>query len=157
MGKQSDSDTSVVVKNLAVYTVAFYILYYATAATLVAGFSIGWSELGSLPFEHVQFSPVIGTDKTEPYLPVAAFICQIICFLVWGTLLNLVIVQSTSKAWDYCATSWFLHFIITCVITGFPLNWIWWVTGVLSSVCAAVAGELSVYYFIDLRDIDLDN
>jgi len=157
MGKQSDSDSEVVAKNLVVYTLAFYSLYYCTSCAVVAGFMIDWSELGVLPFEHKRFSPLNEVGADQPFLPVGAFISLLISFLVWGTLLNLIVVQSTSKAWDYCATSWFLHFILTCIVTGFPLNWIWWVTSLLSSLCAAVAGELLVYYVIDMRDIDLDN
>ena len=157
MGKKSDSESAIVAKNLAAYSVAFYILYFCTSCAVVAGFSIDWSEIGSLPFEHERFGPTKSEGSREPFLPIAAFISQIISFFIWGTLLNLVIVQSTSKAWDYCATSWFLHFVLTCIVSGFPLNWIWWATGLLSSACAAVAGELLVYYIIDLRDIDLDN
>ena len=60
-------------------------------------------------------------------------------------------------AWDYTLTTYIVHLIITCAVSGGPAGWVWWVTIIICALVVLVASELSCYFFRDLKTIKLEN
>jgi hypothetical protein len=72
--------------------------------------------------------------------------------------LTYLVVKATRKAWDYVLTTSILHFVICCIVNqAFPENWIWWVTLILCNAVLSLVAEITNYYLVDMRDIQLDH
>lgn len=144
-------------KKLAVFVLLFYVFYYLLSIILVASFHSPWTDLhlglASYPFQHAKllFNPAHATESLGRWL---AMVLNYL--LAFGT--NYFIVKSTRLTWDYVVTTSIIHFILTCLVTlSFPVNWIWWVTIIVCTAMLCTLGELSIYFFRDLKDIDVDH
>ncbi|PRP75544.1 hypothetical protein PROFUN_09030 [Planoprotostelium fungivorum] len=150
MGKIKDDSTRVILRNLLILLPAFYGQYYFLAIILTAGFHAPWSHLGYLPFDWEQFYFTAGA-------PLAGWLALVLNFLL-AVVHIFFIVRSTKNSWDYAVSLGIIHFILTCIVSRrFPLNWIWWVTIILTDVLLVVASELSTYFLSDLRAIDVNH
>ncbi|MEW5304450.1 MAG: hypothetical protein WDW38_010394 [Sanguina aurantia] len=153
MGTKADSETKTICRKLAVFLPLFYMLYYLVSIILIGALKVGWQELGRYPFRisSGEFSP------THSYPALGAWLAMVITYTL-SIGLSFCVVKATRKSWDYIATASLLHLILCIAINqAFPVNWVWWVTLLVSIGVLSLASELVTYYLIDLREIKLDN
>ncbi len=154
MGKKSDDDTRVILKNLAIIVPAFYAIYFAVAAILAAAFELDCDNAACryhlLPFytKLDAFRPE-GADQA-----LVAWLAQVLTFLLSASLMYFV-VRSTARSWDYACTLLVVHTVVTTAVDGtFPTNWVWWVTALMSTFALSSLGEISNYWR-DMKDIQV--
>eukprot|EP00892_Ulva_mutabilis_P008490 jgi/Ulvmu1/6012/UM026_0138.1 len=64
------------------------------------------------------------------------------------------IVARAKKCWDFGATIYILHMLLTALYDGFPLNWLWWSIMVASMVATILLGEYFCVQF-EMADIPI--
>jgi hypothetical protein len=66
-----------------------------------------------------------------------------------------IIIDKAYKVLDYVLTNFFIHFVLTCMFSHFPTNFIWWIIqGIYITVVILVAENISLR--IAQKDIKLD-
>eukprot|EP00798_Chlamydomonas_sp_ICE-L_P021347 gene21347-28282_t len=153
MGSPKDNETKTILKKLAIFVVAFYVIYYLASIIFVGSFDVDWNDLGKFPFriDKYEFNPGDGGGALGAWLAMVLTYC---CSLG----LTYFVVKATRKSWDYVATASVFHFVLCCIVNqDFPTNWIWWVTILLASALLSGVAEVMNYYLIDMRDIETGN
>ncbi|GAX79648.1 hypothetical protein CEUSTIGMA_g7089.t1 [Chlamydomonas eustigma] len=153
MATKQDQESRTILKKLSIFLVLFYSIYYILSIVLVGGFHVNWQQLGRFPFRinQFEFNPAAGGDALGAWL---AMVLTFTCSLA----LTYLVVKATRKAWDYVVTTSLFHFVICCIVNqAFPVNWIWWLTLILCNVILSLAAEITNYYLVDMRDIQLDH
>mmetsp|Transcript_45309 Transcript_45309/g.115979 ORF Transcript_45309/g.115979 Transcript_45309/m.115979 type:complete len:158 (+) Transcript_45309:261-734(+) len=156
MARKTDRESRTVARRLAVLLLAFYASYYLLAVILTAAFQSPWrgvTGVATYPFEHDNelFNPSKGGAALGRWL------AMVLTYLA-ALAVNYFYIKTTRLTWDYACSASLLHLALTCAVTtSFPLNWIWWLTIVLLTAALWLAGDYTVYKFVDLRDIELNN
>lgn len=151
MAKTTDSESRTIVKKLAMFIPCFYIVYYLLSVILVGSFKLNYKELGKYPFRIrlSEFNPGDGGGALGAWLAMV---------LTYTLTLGLTyqIVRVTRKSWDYVCTTTIVHWLLCIIVNqAFPVNWIWWITIVLSTAAVSLVSEFVIHKFREMRDIAL--
>ena len=141
MGRKTDNDSRVIATRLAKLIPAFYLMFYVVAGVFIMAYDLEYC--GTLPFEHAKFGDSSSRGKAAVATTILAF--------AFSPLLMLVLVKSSSNAWDYIATLTLLHIALTALVSlSWPSNWKWWLTTLLMALFTTVVSEL-INYLAELR------
>mmetsp|Transcript_21174 Transcript_21174/g.29685 ORF Transcript_21174/g.29685 Transcript_21174/m.29685 type:complete len:153 (+) Transcript_21174:53-511(+) len=126
-------DPVLIIAQMGVMQASFYLL---TGFWLVLLQSLLGSRTGP-SLDHIFKPSTMDLDSVLNVAPILALIlaaplCAIICTLV------------VDRAWqclDFAGSVYFVHLILCCCHSGFPLYWEWWASNVFSLVVTVLLSE----------------
>ena len=117
---------SFVVRALLWVVPGVYGLWYGIAAAFMAVFGLIDDFNAIVPFNHVDFSPMVEDGNM---LPLINWMSAILSLTVAGPWLIYFAVRNAERATDTSSAVMSLHFFLATTVTQqTPENWLWWAT-----------------------------
>ncbi|KAK2960387.1 hypothetical protein BLNAU_4604 [Blattamonas nauphoetae] len=141
--KSKSLKTSTIIVRLPIVILLFYVAQFVLSSIFCSATG-NFKQIALSPFNYTEF----GFNSSAAVCSFCVCLCGFVCTIVIVTL----VVQSSNIAWDYVASVYIVHIIVSfIVIRKAPSNWVWWLVIVLGIIVVILLSEVLSWCCCDMR------